>query len=291
VAGTGLAGGNGAAPDDLVLVGTIERPHGLRGEVAVNPLTDFGGERFVTGATLTTARAGQTPDGSTSLTIDDVRWHKGRPLVLFDGVEMVEAADALRQGLWIASSARPALEPGCSTRRISWAAGSRRCGRTRTPRGRSVGGRARRGRAGALRSCGRHAAGRGAGAPRRRHLPGHRPGRAADRDRPAGGLLEAERAPATPRRALKRGRTGAAVAANRLGEDGSGKAFRGKGGRSSCASTSSRSSPTWFGVRAQGIVARAHERVVDLAVHDLRDHDDRHRVVDDSPFGGGPGWC
>lgn len=113
MADTGLVGGNGAAPDDLVLVGTIERPHGLRGEVVVNPLTDFGGERFVPGATLTTARAGQTPDGSTSLRIDDVRWHKGRPLVLFEGVETVEAADTLRgQGLWIAASARPALEPG-----------------------------------------------------------------------------------------------------------------------------------------------------------------------------------
>jgi 16S rRNA processing protein RimM len=113
VAGTGQAGGKGGAPDDLVLVGTIERPHGLHGEVVVNPLTDFGGERFVPGATLATARAGQTPDGSVSLRIEDVRWHKGRPLVLFDGIETVEAAEALRgRGLWIAASARPALEPG-----------------------------------------------------------------------------------------------------------------------------------------------------------------------------------
>jgi 16S rRNA processing protein RimM len=82
-----VAGTGAPAPDDLVLVGTIERPHGLRGEVVVNPLTDFGGERFVPGATLTTARAGQAPDGSTSLRIDDVRWHKDRPLVLFEGVE------------------------------------------------------------------------------------------------------------------------------------------------------------------------------------------------------------
>jgi tRNA (guanine37-N1)-methyltransferase len=45
------------------------------------------------------------------------------------------------------------------------------------------------------------------------------------------------------------------------------------------------------GFAREGIVARAHERgVVDLAVHDLRDFTtDRHRVVDDSPFGGGPG--
>ena len=45
------------------------------------------------------------------------------------------------------------------------------------------------------------------------------------------------------------------------------------------------------GFAREGIVARAHERgVVDLAVHDLRDFTtDRHRVVDDTPFGGGPG--
>jgi 16S rRNA processing protein RimM len=108
-----VAGTNTAAPDDLVQVGLIEKPHGLRGEVVVKPLTDFGDERFVPGATLTTARAGQMPDGSTVLRIEDVRWHRDRPLVLFEGVESVEAAEALRgQGLWIAASSRPALEPG-----------------------------------------------------------------------------------------------------------------------------------------------------------------------------------
>lgn len=42
---------------------------------------------------------------------------------------------------------------------------------------------------------------------------------------------------------------------------------------------------------AEGIVARAIARgVVDVRVHDLRDFTtDRHRVVDDMPFGGGPG--
>ncbi len=108
-----MASGDAATPDDLVLVGTIERPHGLRGEVVVHPLTDFGDERFVPGATMTTARAGRTPDGTAVLRIEDVRWHRDRPLVLFEGVETIEAAEALRgQGLWIAASARPALEPG-----------------------------------------------------------------------------------------------------------------------------------------------------------------------------------
>lgn len=108
-----MADTDAAAPDDLVQVGIIERPHGLRGEVVVKPLTDFGDERFVPGRTLTTARAGRTPDGSAGLRIDEVRWHNDRPLVLFEGVESVEAAEALRgQGLWITASSRPALEPG-----------------------------------------------------------------------------------------------------------------------------------------------------------------------------------
>lgn len=42
---------------------------------------------------------------------------------------------------------------------------------------------------------------------------------------------------------------------------------------------------------AEGVVARAAARgVVTVGVHDLRDFtSDRHRVVDDVPFGGGPG--
>lgn len=98
---------------DLVLVGTIERPHGLHGEVVIHPLTDFPDERFVDGAALLTAPAGRQPDGQAALRIASVRWHKGRPLVLFEGVDRVEAAEALRgQGLWIAAADRPALEPG-----------------------------------------------------------------------------------------------------------------------------------------------------------------------------------
>jgi tRNA (guanine37-N1)-methyltransferase len=41
----------------------------------------------------------------------------------------------------------------------------------------------------------------------------------------------------------------------------------------------------------EGIVARARDAgLVDIRIHDLRDFtDDRHRCVDDTPFGGGPG--
>jgi tRNA (guanine37-N1)-methyltransferase len=42
---------------------------------------------------------------------------------------------------------------------------------------------------------------------------------------------------------------------------------------------------------SEGIVARARDRgLLDIKVHDLRDYTtDRHKVVDDVPFGGGPG--
>ena len=47
------------------------------------------------------------------------------------------------------------------------------------------------------------------------------------------------------------------------------------------------------GPLAEGIVGRAIARgLLDVKVHDLRDFTtDRHRVVDDVPFGAGPGWC
>jgi tRNA (guanine37-N1)-methyltransferase len=50
--------------------------------------------------------------------------------------------------------------------------------------------------------------------------------------------------------------------------------------------------PGMFGpVFRQGVIGRAIERgIVELHAHDLREHThDRHRQVDDMPFGGGPG--
>jgi tRNA (guanine37-N1)-methyltransferase len=45
------------------------------------------------------------------------------------------------------------------------------------------------------------------------------------------------------------------------------------------------------GPLGDGIVRRARDAgLADIRVHDLRDYaDDRHRSVDDAPFGGGPG--
>ena len=47
----------------------------------------------------------------------------------------------------------------------------------------------------------------------------------------------------------------------------------------------------FVGPFSEGIIARAQrDGLLDIRVHDLRDYaHDRHRTVDDSPFGGGPG--
>jgi tRNA (guanine37-N1)-methyltransferase len=49
--------------------------------------------------------------------------------------------------------------------------------------------------------------------------------------------------------------------------------------------------PDYFGGLDVSLLGKARDRgLVDLRVHDLRDHtDDVHRTVDDSPYGGGPG--
>ena len=126
------AGTDAAAPDDLVLVGTIARPHGLRGEVVVHPETDFADERFVPGATL--SRREPADAGRIDGAADRRRpLAQGRPLVRFEGVETIEAAEALR-GHGVVDCRRRRgrpLEPGRSTSTSSWAARSRRSdGRT-----------------------------------------------------------------------------------------------------------------------------------------------------------------
>jgi 16S rRNA processing protein RimM len=76
---------------DLVLVGRIARTHGIRGDVLVNPETDFPDERFVEGRVLQL----EMPGRSEAVTIESVRFHQGRPLVGFAGVDTMEAAEAL----------------------------------------------------------------------------------------------------------------------------------------------------------------------------------------------------
>jgi len=71
----------------MALVGTIARPHGIRGQVIVNPETDFLEERFRPGATLFTSRG--------ALTLTTARFQNGRPVIGIEGVETVDDAEKL----------------------------------------------------------------------------------------------------------------------------------------------------------------------------------------------------
>jgi 16S rRNA processing protein RimM len=77
--------------EDMALVGRIARAHGIRGQVIVNPETDFPDERFQPGAELFIERAG----GLETLTVTTVRFHRERPVIGFAGVETMDDAEAL----------------------------------------------------------------------------------------------------------------------------------------------------------------------------------------------------
>jgi 16S rRNA processing protein RimM len=74
-----------------VVVGRIGKPHGVRGEVAVEIRTDDPDGRFADGAVLATDPPERGP-----LVVQQSRPHAGRLLVLFDGVADRTAAAALR---------------------------------------------------------------------------------------------------------------------------------------------------------------------------------------------------
>lgn len=75
----------------LVVVGRIGRPHGIRGELAVEPRTDEPEARFAVGSVLITDPAAAGP-----LTVNSVRWHKDWLLVSFDGYADRTVAEGLR---------------------------------------------------------------------------------------------------------------------------------------------------------------------------------------------------
>ena len=80
--------------DALVTVGRIARPHGLRGHVVVNLETDFPEQRYRPGVELWVLR-GERPE---ALRLAEARFQSGRPVIRFEGVETIEAAEALGRG-------------------------------------------------------------------------------------------------------------------------------------------------------------------------------------------------
>lgn len=82
-----------------LVVGRISRPHGVRGEVAVDVRTDDPDLRLAAGAVLATEPAAAGP-----LKVTRSRWHSGRLLVSFDGVGDRDEADQLRGTLLLVDS-------------------------------------------------------------------------------------------------------------------------------------------------------------------------------------------
>ncbi|HOG30034.1 MAG TPA: ribosome maturation factor RimM [Vicinamibacterales bacterium] len=95
--------------DDLVLVARVARPHGRRGEVILNPETDFPEIRFAPGAAVL-VRRGASPE---RLIVRSVWFMKARPVVGFEGFDSIDDAETLGgRELRIPAEQLAALPPG-----------------------------------------------------------------------------------------------------------------------------------------------------------------------------------
>lgn len=77
--------------DDCAVVGRVARAHGNRGEVIVNPDTDFINDRFRVGAGLLVKRG----DRVERVRVSAMRLHLGRPIIALDGVQSMNDAEAM----------------------------------------------------------------------------------------------------------------------------------------------------------------------------------------------------
>ena len=93
-------------PDDHFVVGRVEKPHGIKGEVGIRVITD-NGERFTPRQILHSTR------GPSPLTVRAARRHKQTLLVRFVEVRDRTAAESLR-GAWLSvpEADVPEPEPG-----------------------------------------------------------------------------------------------------------------------------------------------------------------------------------
>lgn len=84
------------ADADLIVVGRIGKPHGIKGEVSVEPRTDEPDRRFADGARLISQNKRPGAPGPTHLTVVGSRWHSGRLLVNFAEIADRNAAEEAR---------------------------------------------------------------------------------------------------------------------------------------------------------------------------------------------------
>jgi 16S rRNA processing protein RimM len=82
--------------EDYLVVGRIGKPHGLRGEVSVEPRTDEPDRRFAVGARLGAERNRPGQHEERTFTVAGTRWHSGRLLVTFEEIVDRNAAEDAR---------------------------------------------------------------------------------------------------------------------------------------------------------------------------------------------------
>ena len=93
----------------LLLVGRVARPHGTRGQVIVNPETDFMEDRFRVGQLLLVGPADRTREYE----IREVRFQQGRPVVRLAGIDTMNDAEALAGAeLWLPEAQLAPLPAG-----------------------------------------------------------------------------------------------------------------------------------------------------------------------------------
>ena len=86
---------DGTGPEsDWAVIAFIQTTHGRRGEVSADLLTDFP-ERFAPGLQVL-VRVGER---HRTLCVEEVRFHKGRVLLKFEGVDSITDAETLRGAL------------------------------------------------------------------------------------------------------------------------------------------------------------------------------------------------
>ncbi len=94
---------------DSVTIGIVLRPHGIRGEVVVEPLTD-NETRF---ATLEEVRLARPLGADLKLRVVSMFPHKSRLVIQFEGISSIEQAETLRNAeLRIPIASLPPLPDG-----------------------------------------------------------------------------------------------------------------------------------------------------------------------------------
>jgi 16S rRNA processing protein RimM len=92
----------------VIPIGTIVRPHGLKGDVVVQPDTDFGETRFRKGSVVH-AKVGASTE---ALTIVASRPQADRWIIRLAGHESIEAAESLRGVELLVDAAHAPLPQG-----------------------------------------------------------------------------------------------------------------------------------------------------------------------------------